>query len=356
VRPEGVPQETVRPEGVLQETVRPEGVPAAAAVRPPESPELTAVVTGTRIEVNLGLVDSATPAAALPVDGVGLLRAEVLLVDALDGVHPAAMLAAGDAARFVDRLATAVAAVAAPFGRRPVRYRSTDFRSNEFRRLEGGDRFEPVEENPMIGWRGCARYVADPALFNLELEALARVREQHPNVELMIPFVRTPRELERCFELVDASPLGSDRGLRRWIMAEVPSVAHRLVDYAALGVDGVSIGTNDLTQLVLGVDRDSTECAEVFDPADDAVLDTITDIVRGASAVGMSTSLCGQAPSDDPAFAEHLVRVGIDAISVTPDAVGPLVRVVAAAERRLVLAAARSGTFGSWGRSEGRIV
>jgi pyruvate,water dikinase len=297
--------------------------------------------TATRIEVNLGVVSSAAAAAALPVDGVGLLRAEVLLVDALDGVHPAAMVAAGGADRFVDRLAGALAAVAEPFGRRPVRYRSTDLRSNEFGRLEGGEEVEPEEANPMIGYRGCYRYVTDPVLFRLELEALARVRTDHPNVHLMIPFVRTRWELAACLELVDASPLGADRHLERWIMAEVPSVIYRLEDYAALGVAGVSIGTNDLTQLLLGVDRDSSVCAPLSDPRDEAVLAAITDIVTRAHAAGLSTSLCGQAPSDDPAFAEHLVRVGIDAISVTPDAVEPLRRAVAAAEQRIVLEAAR---------------
>lgn len=308
------------------------------------APALPPGSTATRIEVNIGVVSSAAAAAALPVDGVGLLRAEVLLVEALDGVHPSAMVAAGGADRFVDRLAEAVAAVAAPFGRRPVRYRSTDFRSNEFGRLEGGELVEPDEANPMIGYRGCFRYVSDPVLFRLELEALARVRADHPNVHLMIPFVRTRWELAACLELVDASPLGADRRLERWIMAEVPSVVYRLADYAALGVAGVSIGTNDLTQLLLGVDRDSSVCAPLSDPADEAVLAAIADIVTRARAAGLATSLCGQAPSDDPAFAEHLVRVGIDAISVTPDAVEPLRRAVAAAERRLVLEAARTAT------------
>ena len=317
-------------------------------------PSTDAVVTATRIEVNLGVVDAAAAAATLPVDGVGLLRAEVLLVDALDGVHPAALIAEGRSEQFVDRLVEAVSAVAAPFGGRPVRYRSTDLRSNEFARLRDGERFEPHEENPMIGFRGCARYVADPAMFLLELEAIARVREHHPGVHLMIPFVRTPRELERCLRLVDDSPLGSDRRMERWIMAEVPSVVHHLGAYASLGVDGVSIGTNDLTQLVLGVDRDSGVCAELFDPADPAVLAAITGIIEGATVAGLATSLCGQAPSQDPAFAEHLVRAGIDAVSVTPDAVPGLLRTVAAAEQRLVLDSLRSGTVWSGRRSDGR--
>ncbi len=299
----------------------------------------------TRIDVNLGVVGAASAAAALPVDGVGLLRAEVMLVDALSGVHPAAMIARGQSDEFVGHLADALLEVTTAFGHRPVVYRSTDFRSNEFRGLQGGDEFEPVEANPMIGFRGCFRYVQDPTLFNLELEAMARVREQTSNQHLMIPFVRSAWELERCLELVDASRLGRQRGLLRWVMAEVPSVIYQLDTYAALVIDGVSIGSNDLTQLMLGVDRDSALCAEAFNSADPAVLAAIRDIISGAHGAGMTASLCGQAPSNDPQFAEHLVRAGIDSISVTPDAVGALRAVVAAVEHRIVLESARLGTL-----------
>src|SRR5690606_37326876 len=135
------------------------------------------------------------------------------------------------------------------FAPRPVVYRTIDCRSNEFRGLEGGERFEPVEDNPMIGYRGCYRYVREPDLFALELELLARVREETPNLHLMIPFVRTTWELEAVLEVIDASQLGRQRGLHRWVMAEVPSVAYRIPEYAAMGIDGVSIGSNGLTQL-----------------------------------------------------------------------------------------------------------
>lgn len=320
------------------------GAPAPQAqvvAAPPATINTVSETTGTKIYVNLAIPDTAEAIAAQDVDGVGLLRAEFLLTQALSGRHPRDLIARGEQAGLVDAMVSSIGRIAAAFGSRPVVYRATDFRSNEFRGLQGGEAYEPVEHNPMIGYRGCYRYVNEPDLFALELEALARVREQNTNVHLMIPFVRTRWELESCLAQVDASPLGKQRGMHRWVMAEVPSVTFWLPEYIAMGIDGVSIGSNDLTQLVLGVDRDSDICAELFDESDGAVLDAIGRIISTARKHGITSSLCGQAPSTNPAFAEHLVRMGITSVSVNPDAVGATRRTVAAAERRLLLESVR---------------
>ena len=328
-------------EGVVVDTAP---APAEAAATPAVVAAATPPVPlATRLYVNLASAARAEEVSLMPVDGVGLLRAEFMVVDALGGRHPRALVADGDGDVFVEAMAASLGQVAGAFGRRPVVYRTMDFRSNEFRELEGGERFEPVEENPMIGYRGCYRYVNDAATFRLELETLARVRDEHPNIKVMIPFVRTKWELEACLELVHASPLGDQRDLSVWVMAEVPSVIPRIPDYVSLGIDGVSIGSNDLTQLMLGVDRDSEVCAELFDESDAAVLWAIEQIITACQDAGITSSLCGQAPTNNPAFAEHLVRFGITSVSVDPDAATQARSVLGAAEQRLLLDAARGG-------------
>ncbi|RBY87962.1 phosphoenolpyruvate synthase [Blastococcus sp. TF02A-30] len=331
---------------VLPGRSAPAAVPAPrgpAVAAPRTAPAPADEVTATGLQVNLADPERAAEVAALPVDGVGLLRAELLLTRALDGRHPAEMIARGESEQVVAALADGLRTIARPFAPRPVVYRTADLRTNEFRGLAGGEAHEPVEDNPMIGNRGCFRYVQDPSLFRLELEALARVREEFPGVAVMVPFVRTGWELEACLELIDASPLGRQRGLRRWVMAEVPSVGHWLPEYIGMGVGGVSIGSNDLTQLVLGVDRDSADLAELFDEADPAVLAVIDSVIATARRAGIPSSLCGQAPSRRPEYVDHLVRAGISSVSVEPAAVPATRRALARAERRLLLEAARAG-------------
>jgi len=301
-------------------------------------------VLATRLYVNLAFAEHAEEVASMDVDGVGLLRAEFMVTDALGGVHPRLLLERGEEKIFVEAMAESLLRITKAFDPRPVVYRSIDFRTNEFRNLEGGDRFEAPEENPMIGYRGCYRYVREPDLFRLELDVLAKVLAETPNIALMIPFVRTAWELEACLDVIDSSPVAG--ALPVWVMAEVPSVAFWIPEYAAMGIAGVSIGSNDLTQLILGVDRDSQICAELFDEADPAVLDAIGRIIEGCRTSGITSSLCGQAPSNRPAFAEHLVRLGITSVSVNPDALQAVRRSVAEAEWRMLLESSVPGRAG----------
>jgi pyruvate,water dikinase len=319
--------------------------PAAAIVATPADtstrPTRARLVTATKLYVNLSEPDRAAEIAQRDVDGVGLLRAELMMLTALDRMHPRRLLQEKRENEFVARMVTQLRTFASAFAPRPVVYRAMDFRSNEYRGLVGGDTIEPHEDNPMIGYRGCYRYIREPELFALELRALAEVRREHRNLHLMIPFVRTLWELRECKALVDRSALAGDRALQLWIMAEVPSVTWWLPEYAHLGISGVSIGSNDLTQLVLGVDRDSELVAPLFDERDPAVLDTIRRIIEGCRTEGITCSICGQAPSVYPDYAERLVRWGIDSVSVNPDVLDDTRRSLARAEQGMLLADAR---------------
>jgi len=320
------------PAGALPPSVRGEPSPA---------PATRTIVTATRLYVNLGEPERAEEVAGLDVDGVGLLRAEFMWLSAFGRVHPRKLIGEGRGAELVARMVEPLQRFGRAFGTRPVIYRAMDFRSNEFRGLDGGDQFEPAEENPMIGYRGCYRYIREPDLFALEMQALAEARTTCANLQLMIPFVRTAWELRECRRLIDASPLGTDRAFRIWVMAEVPSVTYWLPEYVTLGVSGISIGSNDLTQLVLGVDRDSAAVAELFDERDGAVLHAIRTLIEESHRLGITCSICGQAPSVHPEYAEHLVRWGIDSISVNPDVLVETRRNIAAAEQRILLEGAR---------------
>ncbi len=300
-------------------------------------------VTGTRLLINLSEPSQVATASGLDVDGVGLLRAEMMIVEALEGTHPRQLLAEHRGEEFVERMSAALTTFAAGFAPRPITYRTTDFRTNEFRGLRGGEAFEPQEANPMIGFRGALRYTRDPEVFALELQAIARVWEAgHHNFHVMLPFVRTARELARCRELIDEAGLTRYPEFELWVMAEVPSVLFNLEAYARLGVAGISIGSNDLTQLLLGADRDSETLSDTFDERDPAVVEYLRQLIPRARAAGLQTSICGQAPSVHPEYAELLVRTGIDAISVSADAVERTRGLVAAAERRLLLEHARA--------------
>jgi pyruvate, water dikinase len=314
-----------------------------AATVEPGAAAGSAPVTATKLLVNLSEPSQLERVATLEVDGVGLLRAELMLVEALDGKHPRLLLERGEGEQLVERMATGLGEFAAAFAPRPITYRTIDFRTNEFAGLEGGDRFEPQESNPMIGYRGALRYMREPDLLRLELDAISRVWDSgYENVHVMLPFVRTPRELVAARREFEAAGLLARPGFELWVMAEVPSVLFHLERYAELGIAGISIGSNDLTQLVLGADRDSELVAEIFDERDAAVTGYISRLLARARELGLGTSICGQAPSVYPEYAELLVRAGIDAISVNIDAVDRARRLVAAAEQRVLLDAARA--------------
>jgi pyruvate,water dikinase len=267
--------------------------------------------------LNVSVPDFARAAAELPAAGVGLMRAEFLALGV--GTHPKKLLASGGEEAFLEVFSRGLETVAKAFHPRPVTYRMLDLKSNEYRGLIGGEEHEPVEANPMIGVRGAARYVDRPEELALELRAVSRVIDRgYDNVRLMIPFVRTLDELAAVKGLVAESGL-LDRGVPLWIMAEVPSNVLMARRFAA-EADGVSIGTNDLTQLVLGVDRDCARLADRYSEVDECVLAAISRVIEGAHEAGVTVSVCGDAPSREPALVRAIVEMGIDAISVVPAA------------------------------------
>ena len=312
----------------------------------------------THLMVNLGNPDSAFQTARLPTDGVGLARMEFIVAEHIK-VHPMALVhpeKISDPAQraeierltrtferpadyFVRELSEGVGMIAAAFYPKPVIVRMSDFKTNEYASLLGGSSFEPKEENPMIGFRGASRYT-HPAYeegFALECAAMKRVREEMGlvNVKLMIPFCRRVQEAARVLEAMAAHGLRrGDNGLEIYVMCEIPNNVIQVDAFARL-FDGFSIGSNDLTQLVLGVDRDSRIVAFDFDERDDGVKAMIRQAVEGARRNGRHVGICGQAPSDYPEMAAYLVELGIDSMSVTPDTLLKITRDVLAVEERL---------------------
>ena len=255
------------------------------------------------------------------------------------GQHPRKMLEEGRQQEFIDKLADDLRRFAAAFYPRPVVYRATDFKTNEYRNLEGGEKYEPHEENPMMGYRGAARYIHEPELFKMELEAIKKVRNEFnlTNLWLMIPFVRRIGELRAIRDIMNEVKLYKTRDFKLWIMCEVPSTVILMDLFCQEGIDGVSIGTNDLTQLTLGIDRDNATLAKGFDERNEAVLRSLKQVITTCNKYGVTTSLCGQAPSVYPEFAEKLVEFGITSMSVNPDAVGRTRKIVASAEQKIML-------------------
>ena len=292
-----------------------------------------AIRTRTKVYVNLAQPELAEIVAARNVDGVGLLRAEFMIAQI--GEHPQHMIKQNRSHEFVDKLYEGINTFAKSFDPRPVVYRTNDFKTNEYRKLQGGEEYEAIEENPMIGYRGASRYITDIEVFKLEIEAIKRVRQNYKNLWVMIPFVRTVDELARTKEIMEAEGLKRSEDFKLWMMVEVPSNIFLMEKFLELGIDGISIGSNDLTQLILGIDRDSEKLAEIFDERNEAVLIALERAIKVSKAMGVTSSICGQAPSVYPELTEKLVEWGITSVSVSPDMIGTTREIIAKAEARL---------------------
>ncbi|MFC1962063.1 phosphoenolpyruvate synthase [Chloroflexota bacterium] len=291
------------------------------------------VVTKTKLLANLAQPDIVDRVAERDVDGIGLLRAEFIVGGI--GEHPSYMIAEGRGQEFTDKLANELMKFAKAFHPRQVVYRTNDFKSNEYKALKGGEKYEEDEENPMIGYRGASRYITDIETFKLELAAIKKVREQYPNLWVMIPFVRTVPELARTVKIMEEEGLKRSDTFKLWMMVEVPSNVILLERFLEVGIDGVSIGSNDLTQLTLGIDRDSSKLAETFDERNEAVMMSIEKVVKTCKSLGVTCSICGQAPSVYPEITEKLVEWGITSVSVSPDMIDVTREIIAKAEARL---------------------
>jgi pyruvate,water dikinase len=291
------------------------------------------VKTRTKLLANLAQPEIVDRVATRDVDGIGLLRAEFMVAEI--GEHPSYMIEEGRGQEFVDKLAAGLTKFAKAFHPRQVVYRTNDFKSNEYKALKGGEKYEQDEENPMIGYRGASRYITDIETFKLELEAIKKVRENYENLWVMIPFVRTIEEMESTVKIMAEAGLQRSENFKLWMMCEVPSNVILLDEFIATGIDGISIGSNDLTQLTLGIDRDSAKLAASFDERDESVMLSIEKVVKGCKAAGVTCSICGQAPSVYPEITEKLVEWGITSISVSPDMIDVTRDIIARVEKKL---------------------
>lgn len=300
-----------------------------------------APVTGTKVMVNMSMPTKADDIAKLPCDGVGLMRSEFLFTNYI-GEHPCAVIDDGRSAELIDKLAEGISKVARAFYPRPVILRTSDFKTNEYRDMKGGVDYEPNEENPMIGWRGCSRYVSDSyrEAFMCELRAIKRARDEFglKNLHIMLPFVRTIPEVEEIIRMMGSVGLKRGLDLKLYFMAEVPVnifMAEEFCKYC----DAFSIGSNDLTQLTLGCDRDSDILGKMgyFDERNPGVKAAISQLIKVAHKNGKTVGICGQGPSVYPEFAEFLVEEGIDSISLNPDTFFKTKMSIASAEQRILL-------------------
>ncbi len=298
-------------------------------------------VTATKIYMNLGVPEKIEEYKNLPFEGIGLMRIEFILASYI-GEHPLYLVETGQGQKFVDKLADGISTVARAIQPRPVVVRFSDFKTNEYRELKGGEKYEIVEANPMLGWRGCSRYISQwyEKAFRLECQAIQKCRREWglKNVWVMLPVVRTVWEAKRCLQIMKEEGLESSRDFQVWFMAETPSIAILADEFSKL-CDGFSIGSNDMTQGILMIDRDSERLGQMgyFDERYPAVKRIIAHLIKVAHENGCTVSICGEGPSNLPDFAEFLVRAGIDSISVNNDAVISTKKLVASIERKIIL-------------------
>lgn len=320
-------------EGIIEEAKKENQAGAAVAVAEYFPP------TGTKVYMNLGDPELAEKYSSLPCDGIGLMREEFIWTTYIHE-HPLYLIKTGHPEKVVDQLAEGMRQVCQAMAPRPVTLRFSDFKSSEYRDLKGGDEFEPYEPSALLGWRGASRYY-DPKYieaFKLECQAVVKVREEFglKNLNVMIPFCRNVEECEKVVKIMAECGLERGKDFKVWLMAEIPSNII-LADQFNKYVDGYSIGSNDLTMLVLGCDRDNDTVSHIYDERNLAVRRAVRHLIEVAHSEGKTVSICGQAPSVYPEFCEFLIKSGIDSISVNPDTVNFTKKLVAQVEQRVML-------------------